>query len=103
MNCIHVALCVLTFRQASIGMFRTSIANMAYQDETWALLDIENSQSLSFCHSQHLHGGVRLMRKPSLHISANDGFMPPVDALGQRSGGAFCLKTERLLRWRSKI
>jgi len=49
----HVALCVSDIRQAVDWYVQNLNANIAYQDETWALLDIENTSIALVLPSQH--------------------------------------------------
>jgi catechol 2,3-dioxygenase-like lactoylglutathione lyase family enzyme len=49
----HVALCVSDIRQAVDWYVQNLNANIAYQDETWSLLDIENTSIALVLPSQH--------------------------------------------------
>ncbi|MEH6753301.1 MAG: VOC family protein [Alphaproteobacteria bacterium] len=49
----HAALCVSDIRQAVDWYVQNLNANIAYQDETWALLDIENTSIALVLPSQH--------------------------------------------------
>jgi catechol 2,3-dioxygenase-like lactoylglutathione lyase family enzyme len=49
----HVALCVSHIERAVDWYVQTLNANIAYQDETWALLDIENTSIALVLPSQH--------------------------------------------------
>jgi catechol 2,3-dioxygenase-like lactoylglutathione lyase family enzyme len=53
MNLHHVALCVSDIRQAVDWYVPTLHAKIAYQDETWALLKIENTSVALVLASQH--------------------------------------------------
>ncbi len=49
----HAALCVSDIAEAVIWYSDTLGAKVAYQDETWALLDIENTSLALVIPSQH--------------------------------------------------
>jgi len=87
----HVALCVSDIRQAVDWYVQNLNANIAYQDETWALLDIENTSIALVLPSQHPPRWCQANANQSPICQQTTGSCRQLTPLGQR-GGAVLLE-----------
>ncbi len=95
----HVALCVPDIETAVDWYVKSLKANVAYQDDTWALLDIENTQIALVLPSQHpphlafetsdadKHGDLTTHRDGTASVYVQDPFGNTLEFLKPASDG----------------